>query len=257
MTPKVIYVSFMRLSERVARDGYIDFLMAKSVAVEYWDLVPLLFGGDASASKQTDYLRTPHSYQEFNSQLRLPENEGALFMMLISYEGRTTDVYRLLSQHGCRTYFIAWGELPINHGSRSLRILSRVVSNPTEFAQAFYCKIKAIAYRKLKLVKPYDVVFAAGRELLASKHYANKVVPINLVDYDHYVRVLSEKTPFSLFGNPDNRVLLPRYRHGLPHAAAGRKQRRSELRTDDADARRTLVFFLRKRSPGDKIARIR
>ena len=131
MTPKVIYVSFMRLSERVARDWYIDFLMAKSVAVEYWDLVPLLFGGDASASKQTDYLRTPHSYQEFNSQLRLPENEGALFMMLISYEGRTTDVYRLLSQHGCRTYFIAWGELPINHGSRSLRILSRVVSKPT------------------------------------------------------------------------------------------------------------------------------
>jgi hypothetical protein len=194
MTKKVIYVSFMRLSERVARDWYIDILMAKGVAVEYWDLVPLLFGGDASASKQTDYLRTPRTYQEIQTLLRLPENKGAFYVMLISYEGRTADVYRLLSQHDCWMCFIAWGALPISNESRGQRMLRRAVSNPAKFAQAFYFKMKAIAYRKLKLVKPYDVVFAAGRALLASTHYANKVVPINLVDYDHYVRILSEKT---------------------------------------------------------------
>jgi hypothetical protein len=114
MSRKVIYVSFMRLSEKVARDWYINYLMAKGVAVEYWDLAPLLFGGDASASKQTDYLRTPRTYQEIQTLLRLPENKGALYVMLISYEGRTADVYRLLSQNNCRTCFIAWGELPIN-----------------------------------------------------------------------------------------------------------------------------------------------
>ncbi|HUX91574.1 MAG TPA: hypothetical protein VMV48_12895 [Gallionellaceae bacterium] len=194
MTRKVIYVSFMRLSEKVARDWYIDFLMAKGVTVEYWDLVPLLFGGDAAASKQTDFLRTPRTYQEIKTLLRLPENKGALYMMLISYEGRTADIYRLLSQHDCRTWFIAWGALPKSNESRGQRTLRRAVSNPAKFAKAFYFKMKAIAYRKLKLVKPYDVVFAAGRALLASTHYANKVVPINLVDYDHYVRVLSEKT---------------------------------------------------------------
>jgi hypothetical protein len=194
MKRKVIYVSYMRLSEKVARDWYIDFLMAKGVAVEYWDLVPLLFGGEVCASKQTDYLRTPRTYQEIHTLLQFPENTGALYMMLISYEGRTADVYRLFSQHACRTWFIAWGALPVNSESRVLLTLRRAVSKPAKFAQAFYYKIKAIAYRKLKLVKPYDVVFAAGRALLASKHYANKVVPINLVDYDHYVRVLSEKT---------------------------------------------------------------
>jgi hypothetical protein len=194
MTKKVIYVSYMRLSERVSRDWYIDFLVSKGVAVEYWDLVPLLFGGDTSASKQTDYLRTARNYQDIHTLLRLPENKGALYMMLISYEGRTADVYRLIGEHDCWTYFIAWGALPINRESRGLRALRRVVSNPAKFAQAFYFKIKAIAYKKLKLVKPYDVVFSAGRALMASTHYANKVVPINLVDYDHYVRALSEKT---------------------------------------------------------------
>lgn len=190
MTRKVVFVSFMRLSDKVARDWYIDFLMAKGVAVEYWDLVPLLFGGEASASKHTDYLRTPRTYQEIKTLLRLPENKGALYMMLISYEGRTADVYRLLSQHNCRTCYIAWGALPIKDEGRGLRTLRRVVSNPANFVKAVYLKMKAIAYRKLKMVKPYDVFFAAGRVLLASTHYANKVVPFNLVDYDHYVRVL-------------------------------------------------------------------
>jgi hypothetical protein len=173
---------------------YIDILMAKGVAVEYWDLVPLLFGGDASASKQTDYLRTPRTYQEIQTLLRLPENKGAFYVMLISYEGRTADVYRLLSQHDCWMCFIAWGALPVNRESRVTLTLRRAVSNPAKFAQAFYYKIKAVSYRKLKLVNPYDVVFAAGRTLLANTHYANQVVPINLVDYDHYVRVFSENT---------------------------------------------------------------
>lgn len=193
MIKKVIYVSSMHLSEKVSCDWYIDFLVSKGVAVEYWDLVPLLFGGDTSASKLTDYLRTPRNYQEIHSLLRLPENKGALYMMLISYEGRTTDVYRLVSEHDCWMCFIAWGALPINRESKGLRVFRRIVSNPAKFAWAFYFKMKAIAYKKLKLVKPYDVIFSAGRAILASTQYANKVVPINLVDYDHYVRVLSEK----------------------------------------------------------------
>lgn len=190
---KVIYISFMRLSDKVSRDWYIDYLITQGVTVEYWDIVPLLFSGNELGLKKTDYLRTPRSYQEIQAKLRLPENKGAHYIMLVSYEGRTARLYRLLSKHGCRMFSIAWGELPINRGSRWRGAFVRLLANPVRFAQDFFYKVKAIIYRKLKLVKPYEVVFCAGGALLASAHYASKVVPINMVDYDHYVRVTSQK----------------------------------------------------------------
>lgn len=191
---KVIYVSYMRLSDKVSRDWYIDYLIEKGVTVEYWDLVPLLFGSDVTGSKQTAYLRTPRTYQEIQAMLSLPENKDARFIMLLSYEGRTARIYRILSKFECRMYFIAWGQLPVNSDSRIRNVFFRLVSNPVRLANNFFYKLKAIIYRKLSFVNPYEIVFAAGQVLLASSHYAKKVVPINLVDYDHYVRVKSEKS---------------------------------------------------------------
>lgn len=194
----------MRLSDKASRDWYVDYLIEKGITVEYWDLVPLLFGGDASGSKQTDYLRTPRSYQEIQFMVRLPENKGARYIMLVSYEGRTAKLYRLLSKHDCRMFFIAWGQQPINHTRKWRDTFIKWVSNPARFAKAFYYRAKATIYRKWSLVTPYDVVFAAGRALLSGRHCAGKVIPINLVDYDHYMRVLSEKVrpaegPFAVF----------------------------------------------------------
>ena len=42
MNRKVIYVCFGRLTDKMARDWYIDYLIEKGVTVEYWDVVSLL-----------------------------------------------------------------------------------------------------------------------------------------------------------------------------------------------------------------------
>ena len=204
MTRKVIYVSYMRLTDKVEHDWFINYLRSKGAEVEYWDLVPLLFGGEQAGSKNVEYLRTPRTYQEIQSMLTPPENQGAKYIMLVSYEGRTARLYRLFSKYDCRMYFIAWGQLPINRESNWRAPFYRLVSNPVKFAKAAFNRIKAAAYRKLKLVKPYEVVFAAGRAFMTSAHHANKVVPINLVDYDHYVQSMAAKTrptecPFAVF----------------------------------------------------------
>lgn len=189
MTQKVIYVSYMRLTDKAERDWFIDYLRTEGAEVEFWDMVPLLFGGDSAGSKSAAYLRTPRTYQETEAMLRLPANKVAKYIMLVSYEGRTAGLYRLFSKHDCRMFFIAWGLLPINRERSWRGDLYRAVSHPVKFMRAAYNRAKAIAYRKLKLVKPYDVVFAAGRVFMTSAHYAKKVVPINLVDYDHYMRI--------------------------------------------------------------------
>ena len=189
---KVIYVSYMRLSDKASRDWYINFLQSKNVEVEYWDLVPLLFGGDLAGSKKTEYLRVPRTYQELRSMISCPNNKGASFVMVVTYEGRTVKLYRLLSKHGCRMFFIAWGAMPIKQ-IQALNKLSNGITNPLQLVRKAYYKVKAIAYRKWKLIKPFEVVFAAGHAVMVSEFYAKHVIPINLMDYDHYRKTLLER----------------------------------------------------------------
>lgn len=195
MKRKVIYVSYVRLTENVARDRYVDHLIEKGAKVEYWDLVPLLFGElNDGGSKAANYLRTPRTYDEIEAMLRLPENEDAYYVMLIHYEGRFARLFRLLSKYDCRMLSMSWGALPIRgRGGRLRQSFSALFTSPLRLLEKALNKVRAAAYRKLNLIKPFDIVFAAGQVLMASKHHAVKVVPINLADYDHYMRVKFEE----------------------------------------------------------------
>jgi len=186
---KVIYVSYMHLSDKVSRDWYIDYLIAKGVTVEYWDVVSLLAGEVVEfGAIDTDYLRTPRTYSEVEAMLRLPGNRDAFYVMLIYYDGNVTGLYRLLTKYDCKMLFIAWGALPIKRAKKMLSIFS----NPFQIAEKVFFKIKAIVYIRLGLVKPFNVVFAAGQALTTRNLHASKVIPINLVDYDHYIKAKLE-----------------------------------------------------------------
>lgn len=180
---KVIYISWMSLSDKVSRDWCIDYLIEKGIFVEYWDVTSLLHGERRIGSKKTDFLRTPRTYREIQTLLCLPENHDAYYVILVSYCGMSTRLYRLLSKHDCRMLYIDWGHMP--ETSNRWR---RLFSNPVIYARNGFDGVKAIIYRKLKLVKPFDVVLVAGQVPLAGRHYAAKVVPVNLMDYDNYVR---------------------------------------------------------------------
>lgn len=187
MIRKVVYVSTMRLSDKASRDWYVDYLIEKGMPVEYWDVASLLFGDDGIRSKQTAFLRTPTTYAELAAMLDVPENKSTRYVMVVSYGGPTARLYKLFSKYGCRMVFISWGELPIGQSHQWRRRLSNVVASATSAAGT----VKAALYRKLGLVRRFEVVFAAGEAVLANAQFANRVVPINLIDYDHYVRTKS------------------------------------------------------------------
>ncbi len=188
MKKKVIYVSFIRLTDKVSRDWYIDYLREKEVAVEYWDVVSLVREEySQQGSKTTDYLRALRTFDEFEARILRPENRDALYIMLIAYEGRFSRIFRLLSKYHCRMLFFSWGAVPVAHASLLRRVLSGL-DKPFRSAKIVAGMAKASALRRLNLVKPFEIVFAAGNVLLAQHQYAVKVVPINLFDYDHYVQ---------------------------------------------------------------------
>lgn len=190
---KVIYVSFVRLTDKISRDWYIDYLIEKGANVEFWDIVSLVREEHIDAGMKTvAYLHIFRTYNELEARLCLPENREAFYVMLISYGGRFTRIIRLLSKYNCRMLFIAQGALPslsrptwwkiLNHLGHPLRLLKIIFDMP-----------KVYAYRRLKLIKPFDIIFAAGAVMMEYDKYAAKMVPINLFDYDHYRRIKSEE----------------------------------------------------------------
>jgi hypothetical protein len=191
MNRKIIYVSYSHLCEKTERDWYINYLRSQNVAVEYWDLLPLLIGEvEESNSKSSDYLRMPRTHEALETLLRVPENRDAYYVMLINYEGRTVKLYRLLSKYNARMLFIAWA-FPGERSGRWYQVLHGVFSNPLKLAGKVLNRIKATAYRRFKIVKPFEVFFAAGQTLATSNQYAARIVPTNTADYDNYIRVQS------------------------------------------------------------------
>ena len=196
MMGKVIYISCLRLSNKTSQDFYVDYLISRGITVEYWDVVALVRDDyDEAAAKTTNYLRTFRTYAEVEEMLRLPENKNAYYVMMVFYVGFTARLFRLLSKYDCRMLSITWGAFPNKHTNKLINRWWRLLSgfsNPLRLATQLYYREKAIIYRKLKLVKPFDIVFAAGEVILANSPYASKVVPINCPDYDQYGKVKLE-----------------------------------------------------------------
>lgn len=186
MKRKVIYISYIHLTDKVLNDWCINHLIENGITVEYWNLVPLLRGEfNEVGVKLMDFLRTPNTYKEIKSMLLQPDNKDAIYVMLLNFDARLVKLYRLLSQYNCMMVFIAWGALPIKDLAIWYKIQYKL-TNPFRLMEGVYNKVKIYIYKKLQFIKPYDVVFAAGQALLSNKFYTHKVVPINLVDYDNY-----------------------------------------------------------------------
>ena len=198
MNRKLIYLSFTRLTDKISRDWYIDYAIEKGGVVEYWDIVSLVREKhDEKGDLDVDYLRYLKTYQEFEALVRQPENQDAVYVMLISYSGRFSKPFRLLSKYNCKTVFLNWGAMPTTAPApRWQRIIYRFFTKPVNFVITVVDEILGIAYRKLNVVKRFDIVFTAGQAVTLAPQYARKVVPFNLCDFDQYtlVRLTNERT---------------------------------------------------------------
>lgn len=188
---KVIYISFSRLTDRISRDWYIDYLIEKGVSVEYWDIVSLVREEHNDAGmKSPNYLHIIQSFNELEVLLTFPENRDALYIMLISCGGRFTRLFRLLSRYNCRMLYITEGARPVLTRPITWKIIDHL-SHPLRLIKIIYNMAKVYTYKKFKLIKPFNVIFAVGDIGIRNDQFAYKVVPINLCDYDHYIRVMS------------------------------------------------------------------
>jgi hypothetical protein len=188
MMRKVIYISFGRLTEKMASDCYIDFLIRKGADVEYWDIVALVREEYSEhGALHPGYLRVFRTFAEIKTALRLPENRNALYVMLLTYNGRLARIFRLLSHERCSMLYFVWGTLP-HDSTLNRRKIAAWAAKPVRCLQEIVNRTKAIVLRRSGLVAPFDIVFAAGAAAMAASSHARRVVPVNYFDYDLYVK---------------------------------------------------------------------
>ena len=190
---KVVYLSYMPCSEKVERDWYIGHLRDHGVCVEFWDLAPLLFPGlPGGSAPGREYVVKVAAYDRLRELITRQEIAQTNFVLLFNYEGRFCRLFTLLTRYDCRLYFFEWGNFPIKERRSASGYLKRLLQ-PGKFARAASHRVKSVLVRKLKLVKPFDVVFAAGAASLVKHPAAGKLIPINLCDYDNCLQASGSK----------------------------------------------------------------
>ena len=189
MSRRVVYVSFLRLTNRVARDWYLDDLRERGAEVEYWDVVEALREPhDEVDTIDPSYLHRFRTLAEVEERVRREEYADAIFVMLIAYTGRFSNIYEVLSRYDRRMVIIQRADMPTSPAPIWKKLLQRWAS-PLWLARVALNVAKAKAMRRKGLVKPYDMIFAAGAVTMRGDTYARRIIPINAFDYDEFVRV--------------------------------------------------------------------
>lgn len=194
----VVYISLMPLTEKVARDWYISYLVDNGVAVEFWDIAGLLFPGvKFQEPLGCNYLRNITDYDCLERLLAGRDIANTSFVVLCSYEGRFNRLFRTLTHYNCSLFFFEWGNFPIKSRSGLIDRIGRLVRHPGKFAVSLQDRLKRAFAKRFHLVKPYDVVFAAGAVSMGMHPRAGKHVAVNLCDYDNFLNARNESSLLS------------------------------------------------------------
>lgn len=183
---RVVYLSCIPLTAKVARDWYVDYLReSPRVHVEFWDITCLLRGQVTEHHQQAaEYVREIGSFPEL--EMAIAEKRDAVFVLLLPKTWAFRKVFRLLSQHHCKTAIVKWGAMPAWGSTARASMLCWLLS-PRLLLSKIRNRVHAFILGQSCYVQPYDLVFAAGQVMLSRHEAARHLVSIGLCDFEQYV----------------------------------------------------------------------
>tara|TARA_B110001450_G_scaffold256772_2_gene288633 strand:+ start:8809 stop:9969 length:1161 start_codon:yes stop_codon:yes gene_type:complete len=197
VSKKVIYVSWVKLTDKYARDYFIDHLIENGVEVEFWDVVALTREQHNEVGElDVNYLRVLQSYRDLENLVKRSENIDAVYVMLMTLNWKVRLVYQLLSKYRRKMVFLRWGEVPAKTAPILQRAVNKLITAPFGFFQSLFDTVGLISYKKLGLIKPFHLVFTAGSVLRESEQFAKKTKQLNSPDYDHYMHLKESDDSF-------------------------------------------------------------
>ncbi|MES2770828.1 MAG: hypothetical protein V4623_02450 [Pseudomonadota bacterium] len=188
---RVVYLSCIPLSAKVARDWYIDHLLDSGVDLQFWDITQLLRG------KVNEHHQQQAAYVRELDALPLLEQaiiayRDAVFVLLVPKTWQFKSVFRLLSRHLCKTAIVKWGAMP-SYAPSSRNTVLHLLRSPYLLLSKIKNRCHAFLLNSPRYGRRYDLVFAAGQVMLAQSGAAAKTVAIGLCDYDQYTLACSSE----------------------------------------------------------------
>lgn len=182
---KVIYLAIIPLIEKTEQDWFISHLISNGICAEYWDLSELFFSrSDVVGRIQRDYAVHINTHADFNSRVAA-SSADAVFIPLFNVEGRFFRIFRTLTRYDRQMHFFEWGNFPVPATRRGF-LLKNLLS-PKGALQKIGDRIVRDIFPGLGVIKPFDVVYAAGHASMRMHRNARKIVPINFFDYEKYL----------------------------------------------------------------------
>lgn len=192
MTKKIIYICYLPLTEKLERNFYIKDLLDWNYSVEYWDLSSLFFKNVGFTNEhKRHYVVNIGTYQCLQKLIKKESQSRAVYIPIITYGYQSFRLYRILTKNKCKIMFFERGRLPSTVNDFSYyKFCDKLSSlfNGKKVMSYFGHKI-AIFMMKVKIVKRYDIVFAAGQIAEKIHQKTSLVIPVNYFDYDEYLRV--------------------------------------------------------------------
>lgn len=191
MINKIIYIFYLPLTEKYERDFYLQNLLDMNYSVEYWDLTEIFFPGiEFVGAVERNYIKKIQNYSELEEMISAQDFKKSFYVISMHVRWVVNKVYRILTKYNCYLIFFARGGLP-TFGDNDLS-LRRVVNNLRNYLRTDRIKQKMlyeipIIYKKIGVIKNYDLVFTAGSVEESRYNGISKIIPINHFDYDNYL----------------------------------------------------------------------
>lgn len=177
MINKIIFINYELLSNKIRKDYLLDYLIEEDFNVEYWDITFLLT--KQKHFSDSEYISIITSYNELNRRLKLEDQNKTILIPMFYPTGNSIKLFRCFTKSNLKMGFFSWGVWPSP---------PKVIIDSLNFSNFSITRLKGILlnqiskiYIKIKLIKEFDFVFAAGRA--SSLKFPNSIIQhVNLPD---------------------------------------------------------------------------
>lgn len=197
---KVVYFSFLPITDFVVKKYYIENLLESSIEVEYLDLSRLFpfEGVGYEYNDKWNIVKPIDSYDTLKSYIKCQNQDTTLYLSQITYNFKFIKLFHLLHKNKCKIGALAIGMLP---NSNNKNILKKLVLKNITFnkIKSFLLNRSTNLFVLFNWIGYYSVIFKTG-SVLSTFNYRNqlldlkrsdKIFDINTTDYDYYLEIMN------------------------------------------------------------------
>ena len=188
---KVIYLSYIRLTDRVAKTWFINDLISKKINVEFWDLISFMREPHNEINElNPDYLSHIYSLKELKHRIKQESRISTVFVILFPYNNKTFKVHRLLSKYKVKKVYIDWGAMPVYGEASNLNLMKKILKQRSIIIKILTDKLSR-TFLRLYQISPcfekFDIVFTSGDIVEKNRVDSKKISPLAFGDYSEFL----------------------------------------------------------------------